>query len=504
MQRRVIIFMSFVLALSCLGFSASAENYEFDDIYASLSLPSDVYNNVITKDNAANNEDTLKSLGYEVESFNTGGMLLIASDKKNDRLLTLSAVKDGEAEQYFNINEHTPQTRASYRRLHSASDRFKVLGYHYNSVEWKNFKKSGRWLMLRYNFRQGGSVEHRGYQRRTIYNGYTITMDMKVLGGRQLKSADNKALNKVFDTLTFTQTLPLPQLPVSFDEQVTAPSETAEDTFTMKGKTAAGAKLTAVIGSFSTAETKVFEGTASKNGSYSLTITLPREDLYFMTLTVEVEGALPLEKQYAVTYRKGLINVAINNSPPEKLEADSYTISGTAEKGVSVSLSVNGELSTKRIGAGGKFSFKIDTKNEGKYDIILKFSKENYEDRSFTYNCERTLSDEERVSRIKSSAKSPAYSTLMRNIDNNDGKMLRYEGYIISSEEKAGEWILKFATAKTGETYKNLIILSSDKQVGYPLNTKLTAYGVLVGTSSMLNENNQEVECPKLQLMHIE
>ena len=95
--------------------------------------------------------------------------------------------------------------------------------------------------MLRYNFRQGGSVEHRGYQRRTIYNGYTITLDMKVLGGRQLKSADNKALNKVFDTLTFTQTLPLPQLPVSFDEQITAPSK--QDTFTMKGKTAAGRNL---------------------------------------------------------------------------------------------------------------------------------------------------------------------------------------------------------------------------------------------------------------------
>ncbi len=48
-----------------------------------------------------------------------------------------------------------------------------------------------------------------GFQRRTIRNGYTITVDMQVYG-RNVSGADNTALNKVFDSFGFTQALPVP------------------------------------------------------------------------------------------------------------------------------------------------------------------------------------------------------------------------------------------------------------------------------------------------------
>ncbi|MGI6214584.1 MAG: hypothetical protein ACOYIT_01670 [Christensenellales bacterium] len=504
MQKRIIALLCVLLFIPGIAVAKDGISYSFDSILGSLTLPNGVYDTVVTKENAAQNEEFLKSFGFDPQAFNLGSLLLVARDTKNDRLLVLSAEKDEEAKQYFNINEHTPNTRASYRRLHSASDRFEAVGYYYNSVEWKNFRNAGRWLMLRYNYKEDGDVKYRGFQRRTIYNGFTISLDMRVLGGKQLKSADNTALNKVFNTFAFTETLPLPPLPVSFDEEVTAPSETAQDTFTMKGKTAGGANIKAVVGSFSTAETKVFETTAAKNGRYSLTITLPREDLYFMTLSVQAEGTLPLEKQYGITYRKGLMQVTIDNYPPKDLTQDSCVLSGTAEKGTSLELTVNGSTTSKKTGNNGKFSFTIDTSKEGLYDISLKLSKADYEDRTFSYQSERKLTAEERIANIKKSSLSPSYSTLKRNIDKFDGKMLRFEGYIISSEEKAGEWIMQFATQKSGDTYKNIILLASDSEAGYPLNTKLMVYGVLIGTTSTLNEQKQEIEYPKLQLAHIE
>lgn len=500
-----------LLVLLLLPYGAIAQEgnaFTFADQYATLTLPGGVYDTVLTQENLEANADFLVSQGTTAEEakarFQQDGVLLKAYDGKSSRVLTLSAQKDSEAEQYFNINEHTKETRASYRRMHAVSDKYKTLGYTYTSIEWKNFRNVGRWLMLKYDFRENGEVTGRGYQRRTVYNGYTITLDMFVPGGKQLKGADNTALNKAFDSLVFTQSLPLPELPVLFNEKVTAPMETADPTFTMTGRTLPNARLVAVVGSYSTAKTQVVETTAKKSGDYSLTITLPAEDLYFLTLTVQAEGALPLEKQYAITYRKGLMSVSMSSVPPEELTDDSYRIAGTAEKGAQVQLHVNNISATKKVGANGTFTFNANTSQEGDYEFRLIFSKKGYENRIFTYKGTRTLTQEQRLSRIKDAATSPEYAKLKKNIDRYDGDMLTYEGTLISSEEKAGEWVMTLALKKTGESYSNFLILSSDSAPGYPLQSTLKVYGVLVGTNTLMNEDKQEMEVPKLQVRLLE
>lgn len=508
MRKCLSMLLALLLVLPGITLAQDSNSFTFSDIGATLELPSGVYAQVLTPGNLEANQAYLQTLGTTLEEakarYQQDGVLMRAYDEKDGRVLTLTALKDSEAEQYFNINEHTPETRASYRRMHAIGEKYISQGYNYNSVEWKNFRGVGRWLMLKYDLRQGGEVAGRGYQRRTVYNGYTITLDLYVPGGRQLKGADNTALNKVFNTLAFTNTLPLPELPVLFNEKVSAPMETSEPTFTMTGTTLGNARLVAVVGSYSTAKTQVVEATAKKNGEYSLTITLPAEDLYFLTLTVQADGALPLEKQYAITYRKGLMSVSMSSVPPEILTDDSYRIAGTAEKGAQVQLSVNNKSTTKKVGANGTFTFTADTSQEGEYEFRLIFSKQGFENRIFTYNGSRTLSEEERVARIKDAAQSPKYNTLRNNIDRYDGDMLSYTGYLVSSEEKAGEWVMTFALEKDGETYSDYLILASEKEPGFPLNTPVLVYGVLVGTNSMMNDEKQEIEIPKLQVKLVE
>lgn len=508
MRKRFVLLLSLLLVLPVYSLAQQSNAFTFSDLYATLTLPEGVYDTILTPENLEANSDFLQFKGTTVDEtkarFQQDGILLKGYDSKSGRVLTLSAQKDIEAEQYFNINEHTPETRASYRRMHAVSDKYKILGYTYNSIEWKNFRNVGRWLMLKYDFRENGEVTGRGYQRRTVHNGYTITLDMFVPGGKQLKGGDNTALNKVFDGFAFTQSLPLPELPVLFNEKVTAPMETSEPTFTMTGKTLGNARLVAVVGSYATAQTQVVETTAKKNGDYSLTITLPAEDLYFLTLTVQAEGALPLEKQYAITYRKGLMSVSMSSVPPEELTDDSYRIAGTAEKGAQVQLHVNNISATKKVGANGTFSFNADTSKEGDYEFRLVFSKKGYENRIFTYKGSRTLTEDERLSRIKDAASSPEYAKLKKNIDRYDGDMLTYEGTLISSEEKAGEWVMTLALKQTGDTYSNYLILSSENDPGYALNTTVRVYGVLVGTNTLMNEEKQEMEVPKLQVKLLE
>ncbi|MDD4104477.1 MAG: hypothetical protein PHH03_01335 [Eubacteriales bacterium] len=503
-----IMLLALMMAVPTAGISEEGISFRFDEIRGAVALPTGVYDTVLTPDTFKANEAFIHALGGTVENyeitFSTNGILLKAFDSDNGRILTLSALKTDDSKQYFNINEHTPEARASYRRSHSTGDSYSVLGYYYNSVEWKNFRDVGRWLMLRYDFRQEGEVVSRGYQRRTVFNGYTITFDMEVPGGRPLKGGDNTALNKVFDSFRFTTVLPLPDLPVTFNEKVTAPSETSEPTFTMTGSTEPGATLTAVVGSFSTAKTQVIESVAKNNGNYSITITLPQEDLYFMTLTVRKEGAVTLDKQYAITYRKGLLPISITAVPPEILIEDSYRVTGTSPRGTQVQLDVNGSTTGKKVGANEAFTFTVDTSSEGEYDLKLTLSKAGFETRSFSYKSTRTYSHEERVQKIRDSSTSPAYANLIKNVDRYDGEMLRYEGYLMSQEERAGEYIMLLALNKNGDTYTDNVILTGDQQSGFPPSTLVRVYGVLIGTNTMLNEEQKEIEYPKLQIRHIE
>lgn len=507
-MKRLILLLTMLTLLAPRFAAAEGEQYTFNDIHATVQLPAGVYETVLTAENLSANSAFLAEQGLTAETaavqFQTGGILLKAYDRKNGRIFILSAIQDDEAGQYFNINEQTPEVRAGYRRRHAIGEYYRSLGYLYKSVEWKNFKGVGRWLMLKYDLSRDGEVLHRGFQRRSIYNGYTITFDMQSEGRRALVPGDNTALNKIFDTLSFEQTEGLPELPVMFIENNTAPVETAEPSFVMSGTTAPGARLTAVIGSFSTAQTQVIEETAKKSGAYSITVTLPNEDMYFMTLTVEAEGKKTLEKQYAITYRKGLMRVTMTNTPPEQLEGDTLRIAGVAAPNAEVSLSVNGKTTSKKASAKGAFSFTVDTYREGNYEFELVITKKGFEPRAFSYKAVRALTDEARMVRITNSAQTPTYKNLLRNIDRFDGKVLSFEGYLTSSENSNGEWIMLFALKKSGENYGSYMLLTSEKDPGVDVGSKAKIYGTLVGTSSVRDAQGAEREYPKLQLHIIE
>lgn len=501
----VLIVLLFVMPFFAF---AEGETYTFEDIHATVQLPSGQYDTILSLDNLDTQNDFLAENGLTADTakvqFKAEGILLKAYDRQNGRIFILSAQKDDEAEQYFNINEQTKEVRAGYRTRHAAGEYYRSQGYAYKSVEWKNFKGVGRWLMLKYDLKKDGDIDHRGFQRRTIYNGYTITFDMQVEGKRALAPADNTALNKIFDTFAFTQTEALPELPVMFIEKNTAPAETSEPTFTMSGQTAPEAKLTAVIGSFSTAKTQIIEATAKKSGAYSFEVTLPNEDMYFMTLTVQSEGKKTLEKQYAITYRKGLMKVTMTSTPPEVLEKDTVRIAGTAEKGTEARLDVNGKTTVKKIGAKGTFAFIVDTFAEGTYEFNLVFTKKGYEPRTFTYKGERKLTDEARTARITNGAQTPGYKKLTHNIDRYDGKVLTFDGYLVSSEKKNDEWIMLFALHKTDETFDNYFVLVSDKEPKVATGSMVKIYGTLVGMNSVRDTKGTEREYPKLQLHIIE
>lgn len=482
-RRTIILVLAILLVLP--GMPARAEAFTFANIHANVSLPEGAYHTILTPDNLASQETFIRSQGGTVESwtadFQARGVLLKAYDQPNDRVLEITALADVDAKNIFDVNEHSSDVRAKYRLSHGTGGSWAVLGYRYDSISWGNFKGVGRFLQLRYSYRQGDEVVRRGFQRRGIRNGYTITFDMQVFG-RQVAGKDNTALNKVFDTFAFTQILPVPPLPITLEETATVPVETSEASFTMKGKTKPEAKLSAALISFGGTTSQVFEATANKAGIYSLPITLPGEDVYILNLTVSAPGLEDFSKSYNIRYQQGLLPAQITSAPPAAFTGDSFTITGTTtQTGVTARLVVNGVETQKAVPRSGQFSFTFDTRAEGAYDIQLTLSKKGLNDRLFTYNAYRALSDAAKEAVLAQSAKTPEYAMLLANPEQYDGQMLAYEGTLVDKKEEAGEWLLTIAISKTETDFSDMIVASLDRDPGLVLNTQVRVYGQMVG-----------------------
>lgn len=501
---RRILLMALVLALLMGLAPAYAESYTFPAVSASVSLPEGVYQTVLTPDNLKANEAFIASQNGTVEDwaadFASRGVLLQAYDQKESRVLIITALNDVDAQRYYDINEQGADVRARYRASHGADGAYTVLGYKYDSISWKNFKGVGRFLQLRYSHRQEGQLVSRGFQRRTIRNGYTFTIDMRVYG-RALKGGDNTALNKVFDTFAFTNVQSVPDLPVSIEESATAPVETNQPNFTLKGKTRPEAQLKALLVSFATSATQTFEATANKQGAYSLPITLPGEDVYLMTLTVSVPGLEDFSKVYNIRYQQGLLPVQIANAPPFETQEDSFVLSGsTDQSGVSARLFVNNQEQSRNIGKNGAFSFTIDTTQPGPYDIRLTFSKKGLQDRSFQYTMNRVTSQEAQQAALREGALTPTYEDLVNQQEGLDGKMLSLTGYIVSRETATGETIMKLALVKTDQGFQDQVVLHLETDPGFAIGTKVRVYGQAAGINIGKTALGAEERLPKLQV----
>jgi hypothetical protein len=293
----------------------------------------------------------------------------------------------------------------------------------------------------------------------------------------------------------------MPPLPITLDETATVPVETSKPSFTMKGKTKPEASLRAVLMSFSSSNTQVFETKANKSGNYTLPIELPGEDVYVMTLTVSVPGFEDLNRSYNILYQQGLLRAQIISAPGAELTADVFTLAGqTPESGVRATLYVNGTQSSMKVPKSGSFSFNIDTSAEGSYDIRLVLSKKGLQDRVFQYTAARLLSPEAREELLRKNALNPTYEDLIANPDSYDDKMLRLVGTLVEKSSSTDTWVLHLALNKTENGFSDIVVLTADADPGLSVNAQVCAYGKMSGMYLAQDEQGNEVKLPQINL----
>ena len=499
----LLIFAAALLLIS-MAAVAGAETYSFGDIRAQVDIPSD-YETVLTPYNLSSKTDWIASQGMDYDalanSFEAEGILLQAIDADTNRTLVISALRDTDAQTYFDLNNQDEDMRKEFRTSHTNGSAYSILGYSYASAKWANYGKVNlRFLQTKYTLRQNGQLVCSGYQRRTIRNGYTITLDMQVRD-RTAKDADNSALEAVMKTFSFTEILPMPELPVKLTVSAAPPAETNEKTFTIKGTTARKATVTAAVFSLGSAGGQSFKTTANGSGSFSIKVTLPAQGVYSLTLTAEAEGAITAQRLYSVNFQQGVLPVDLVAHPGDTLN-DETVFSGTTATGAKIQLAVSGPINYSKTVTGNKFNFTVDTSAEGTYQFVLSVTKKGMQERSFTFTAARTYTDTERVEKVRAQAKKMTYANLPK--AENRGKYVVETGYITGIEKNIDEWVVTFAMTKSGSSYKDIVYLICREEPAFAEEAYVKVYGLAAGTFSEISDDGKIKSYPRIDVSFME
>ena len=490
MRKVVLCLLLLLLLLACAP--ALAETYVFDQLYATMEMPEGYI--VLTPDNLTDYADWLEARGSSLEEttndFLARGVLLQAWAEENDACFELRAVQNERSESIFDVNEQTSDVRGTYRTSHYPKNEYE--GYEFTTSEWKN-TDNGRFLVLRYTRRDNGEILYRGFMRRTIRNGYEIDFDMQIYG-RSTTNKDNTNLNKIWETFTFVEVLPLPpKASAKINISDAPPTETNEQEFEIEGTAAEGVSLTAVVMGLSYPEPIVTEVTVGKNGKFALPINLPREGVFLITITGEYQGEEVAELAYPVTYQRTLLTVNFTSKPGETVSQDEVEFAGTAEPSATIQIFLNGEeVMTKKVTSAGKFSFSLDAEEEGVYEATLAFSKKGLADRRFTFSFTRKWTEEDMMDYLKEQAISPSYSQLIDKMEGYEGRIMDYKAYITDISESGDVYIIRMALNRKSGEYSNIILVTADKKPNFQVDEQVMMYGTCAGMSLSTGVEGEE------------
>ncbi len=501
MRKLLLCTLILLLALACAG--ARAETQIFDDLRATIDIPDSYI--VLKSDNLTENADWLESRGLSMEDvsndFIKRGVLIQCWTADADACFELVAVQTDQSKNIFDVNEQEDTVRARYRLSHYPENTFQAQGYDFSSADWKNTPE-GRFLILRYIMRENGEILHRGLMRRTIRNGYEITLDMQVYG-RSLTNKDNSALNKIWDTFHFVEVLELPPA-ASAKINITEPppTETNKADFTIEGTATQDVKLTAVIMGLSSPTPILVETEVGASGKFKMPVSLTKEGVFMITITGDYQGEPVIELAYPVTYQHTLLTCVLDSPLPDVITTPELILTGDSEPGSSIQVILNNEpVLQKKVTAAGRFKIEVETKEEGPYELVLVFSKKELADRRIVHTFTRKWSEADMIQELKSRSIKPGYATLTKKIAGYEGRTMGYKCYFLGSSKAGDEYIARMALSKKGAEYISIILVTCKEEPTMAVGSQVWMYGTCVGMSLPQEDDETKASYPCFELL---
>ena len=513
-MRKIILLFALLLSLAVFSAAAADTEYSLSPCPATVTIPGGNYI-VLTRENLSLHPDLLSSIGKTEEEilsdWEERGVVLQAwfQNKKLDACLEISVRQDEDSRMYYDLVNHPADNGwSSFIASHKGASAYSEEGYSVKEAVKKQQKNKNYFLRIKYKRTEGSRV-YWGYAAKTVARGYTVVLDYQVYD-RGLRSGDQNELNKTVNTLQFFNPDEDTTVAGSAFLQVASgpPVETNTGSFTIQGRTNPGARLIGVLMRINSPDPIRFYADASeKTGDFKMPVTLPEENVWLMTLNVEMNDKIVCEQVFeTTTYRHSLLPITFTSPVPETLTEDETVISGVTDKGVTVQCIVTNGTSTFdkmiKTNGSGKFTFKVPTVLEASYHFTVVFSKKGYDTKRFTYDISRNLSEEDRRTAIRKEAIKPAYSTLSRNLDKYVGRIMGYNLFVVDIQQRGEEWIITAAGVRNAAGYRNFMYFLTDEEPQLTIDTQQLFYGTCIGPYVIQSDEGAE-QFPAFDLLYI-
>lgn len=525
-MRKAVFLFIFILLISALSVAAADTEYSLSPCPGSVTIPDSKYT-VLTPDNIGSHEDLLSAVGKTkdqmLSDWEDRGVILQAwfNNNAHDACLEVIVRQDEDARMYADlVNNPSNSGWKTFIAAHKGNgSAYAADGYSIKEAakKQKNAEAHNFFLQLKYK-RTTEEKIYWGYAYKTVARGYTVFLDYQVYD-RGLRTGDQNEISRIVNTMKFSDETSEVSSGASFLQITTPPpAEISTDTFTVEGKTTPGAHLIGVLMRINSADPLRFYADAhARTGEFKMKITLPEENVWLMTINVDMNDQIVAEQVFeTTTYKKTLIPVSFtsgseifteNTDTQKTLTSDETIVSGVTDKGVTVQCIVTNGTSTfdKQIKTNGtgKFTFKVPTVLEAGYHFTLVFSRKNYDTKRFTANAFRSLSDEDRKAAIRKEAIKPGYSSLSRNLEKYIGKIMGYNLYIAEVLQNGSEWIIKAATVKNSSGYKNFMYFVTAEEPKLAIDSQMLMYGTCIGPYVIQAEEGSQ-NFPAFDLLFME
>lgn len=524
--------MLVILLLTVCACAAADTEYALDPCSGKIRIDTDTYI-VLTSGNLADHPDLLASIGKSSEEllkdWETRGVLLQAWNKSLDVCIEVTAVQDEDSAKYYDLEKQTRKERNDFLKRVS-SGKLADRGYRVFSTgnviskpEWKKQKLGGNFV--RFEYISTVNEKQRGLGCITIRNGYTVFLDYQVFNRLPRAAELTNQLNKIANTIEFEDTdiTAAAQAAQSTEngqtiidsETVAAmagaastlnvttvlPEKTNTGVFTVEGTAYPGSEIIVVAMDYTkiTTPSYHFSAVTGTNGKFKVKVSLTQEATYQVVVNMYI-GEIPVVDKYLsqITYSKFALPYSLDKPIPEQITSDELVISGITDKGVTIQCIVTNGISTFdktiKTNGTGKFSFKINTKEETEYDITLVFSKKNLSTERLNVKATRNLTEQDTRERTAEKAKKmrASYSALARNLNSYIGETMVYDAHIVSVEQSGEEWIIKAATKLNNKTYSNFLYYMAKEDPGLTAGLKVKLYGICRGAYQYQSEEGSD------------
>ena len=520
MRKSLLLILVLLLTAVC-ACAAAGNEYPLSPLSGKIAVDESNYI-VLTPDNLSEHPDLLTTIGKSAEELTSDwsarGVVLQAWTKNLENCVEIAVVQDDLSAKYVDLNAQDNGARKLYYKEAATQAREAGFVVTASEVENKLHKSSGYWVIYPYLLRVDGQ-EYRGIMRKTVRNGYTISVDYQKKNGRKPTKTDKDKGRDVINMIVIDDVAPaMPQTgavtgqeaPVSetsaevpegaanaLNVNVLPPDITNDGVFTVEGSAYPGAEVIVSAMRLSSSSSDFFSAIAGKNGSFKVKVTLPGEGVYTVSASMYVNNT-PVADAFlnSVKYTTTEIPVTFAAEFPTVLSSDELVITGTTIKNVNIQcIAMYGstELTVKphnpaRTNGTGSFTFRIPTKGEGEYNITLVFEKKGFEYLRRSFTATRTLTEEDTKSRAAAKAEKVSYNNLIKKLDSFIGRNLVFDAHIVKTEQVGEEWILTAALKLNKGAYSNLLIFVCKEDPGLAESSKVKLYGTCFGAYEIQSE----------------